>query len=135
MAKSKLYLIRGAAGSGKSTLAKTIGCPVFEADMFFETSEGYKYDPNKIKDAHWWCQLQVQACLHRGESVAVSNTFTKLWELAPYFALGQVFDIEIVVFHCTNQYENTHGVPEHVVQRMRDNYEPLPQENLFPPVN
>lgn len=50
-----LYLIRGASGSGKNTLAAKLGCPVVEADMFFQTDEGYKYDPSRIKQAHAWC--------------------------------------------------------------------------------
>ena len=46
--------------------------------MFFQTDEGYKYDPSRIK-THAWCQDRVWDLLKSGEDVAVSNTFTKLW--------------------------------------------------------
>ena len=38
-----LILVRGLPGSGKSTFGKSLGCPCFEADMYFINEEcGYK---------------------------------------------------------------------------------------------
>ena len=82
-----LYLVRGIPGSGKSTFAKNLVdekdyCHK-EADMFFVDRDGnYNFEPSKIKDAHQWCQEEMDFLMGLGHSpVVVSNTFTQEWEL------------------------------------------------------
>ena len=78
-----LYLLRGLPSAGKSTLAKTMGAVNFEADMFFMEGNEYKFDPTKLKQAHQWCQNQVEITMKLSDKVigdkkiAVSNTFTQ----------------------------------------------------------
>jgi len=126
-----LYLIRGASGSGKSTFAAKIGCPVIEADMFFETDEGYKYDPSRIKQAHAWCQDRAWDLLKSGKDVAVSNTFTKLWGLEAYLQMAKILQVQVTIVRCVNRFQNTHNVPDEVVQRMWDNYESSGNETVW----
>lgn len=132
MSPKKLYIIRGVSGSGKTTLAKSIWCDLvncrhFEADMFFIKDDGsYVYEPDRIKDAHQWCQLAVEQAMRssaRVGSIIVSNTFTRKWEYEHYLRLADRygFDVEIIV--CRGEYQNTHGVPDHIVQAMRDRFE------------
>lgn len=53
-----IYIIRGAPGSGKTSLARQIlaanpqGHAIFEADDYFRTSDGYKFDASKLQEAH-----------------------------------------------------------------------------------
>lgn len=135
----KLFLIRGAPGSGKSTLAKKIleqghADVHYEADMYFMEDGEYKYDHTKISQAHDWCRDIVLKALLDGKRVVVSNTFTKLWELESYIKLAyistppeeggaRIFSFSVGV--CEHKGESTHGVPEEIVQRMRDNFEPF----------
>jgi predicted kinase len=123
----KLILIRGAPGSGKSYLARRLLAPgraIIEADMLFETEDGYHFDPRRLGEAHAWCQANATQLMFTGATPIVANTFTKLWELEPYIAVATGLNISIEVHHCTAQYPNEHGVPEAAVQRMIQEYEP-----------
>lgn len=123
---SRLTLIRGAPGSGKSTLAKAMVASGMadlhvEADMFFVGPDGeYRYDKDRIGDAHSWCLRQVADALMRGERVVVSNTFTRAWEIAPYLAFGRP-----QIIRCEGRYQNVHGVPDETVERMRGRMEEI----------
>jgi predicted kinase len=120
----KLFLIRGLPGSGKSTIAKALGIRHFEADMFFLGSdEVYKYDASKIKAAHEWCQQSTYAELANGKSAVVSNTFTRRAEMLPYIEMAKEFGIVPNIMTANGDFENVHGVPEEVLQKMRDRWE------------
>lgn len=133
---SKLVIYRGLPGSGKSTLARqnvdhirSRGLLIehIEADMYFTDAQGnYKYDPTKIKEAHEWCQEQTKKFLRNGVAVIVSNTFTTAWELLPYFRMLPWEDILILV--ATGKYENVHGVPPEVIEKMKNRWENIPGE-------
>lgn len=69
--------------------------------------------------------------LKSGEDVAVSNTFTKLWELEVYLQMAKTLQIQVTIVRCVGRFQNTHNVPEDVVQRMWDSYEPSGDETLW----
>ena len=93
----------------------------FEADMYFELGGRYNYDARKIKEAHAWCQTRTREALLRGERVVVSNTFTRLSEMQPYYPMTR----KIQVIEAKGNWDNTHGVPVEVVDRMRARWEPM----------
>ena len=121
--RATLIVIRGLPGSGKSTMARefsTEGYRHFEADMYLTDETGvYQYDPPKIKEAHEWCQEQTREALGRGERVVISNTFVKRWELAPYLAMTK----DHTIITARGEWENVHGVPAEVIERMRASWE------------
>ena len=114
-----LYLFRGHSGSGKSTRAKAmchnLECVHVEADMFFYNNKEGKYfwDINLLKHAHDWCQKTTLIYLNQGYDVCVSNTFTRLWEMKPYFDMAKN---PVQVFRCYGNYNNVHNVPDAVVK-------------------
>lgn len=123
----KLTLIRGLPGSGKSTLAKKLASTDdgehFEADMYFMTSSGeYVFDAQRLRHAHVWCQTETFDCLSFGASVYVSNTFTTIKELRPYFDLALEFDITPTVITMNNQWGNVHDVPEDKLKAMKQRF-------------
>jgi hypothetical protein len=60
--------------------------------------------------------------LEEGKSVVVSNTFTRLWEMEAYMAMGHPY----AVVQCTGDYDNVHGVPEDAIAHMRERWEDYP---------
>ena len=118
----RLVLIRGLPGSGKTSMAKTMkGYKHFEADMYFEMSGEYKFDPAQLENAHNWCMMCARIELERGNNVVVSNTFVKRWELDPYLRM----EADIKVVEATGNYGSIHDVPAATIERMRDTWEEL----------
>lgn len=117
-----LVLIRGLPGSGKTTMAKSMGgFHHFEADQFFEFNGVYRYDQDRIREAHEWCRSETSGALGAGCSVVVSNTFTRLSEIEAYLALTD----NVRIVEAVGRWENVHGVPAQTVERMRQRWEPL----------
>lgn len=123
----ELVLIRGLPGSGKSTIAKSLhkaGFEWFEADFYHLNDEGdYCYDPDNVKAAHDWCQSETRKALANGKRVVVSNTFTRRFEIEPYFEMANSLGIKPNVMIATGKFENVHGVPVDVVEKMRQRWE------------
>lgn len=133
MARS-LTIIRGASGSGKTTLAKFImgenkNAVSVEADMYFSMDGEYKFDPAKLAEAHAWCLAEAELLLCEGKDVIVSNTFTRAWEYGPYLKLALENGLRPVIYECSGEYPNTHGVPEERVRQMRERFEPHTDDN------
>ena len=121
-----LTLIRGLPGSGKSTLAKQLtkaNTFHIEADMYFVNSDGkYMFDISKIGSAHSWCQQETELNMHYGRDVIVSNTFTTLKELRPYFEIASKYNVVPHVILCQGNYKNVHDVPPETLEKMRSRF-------------
>lgn len=124
-----LYLIRGVSGSGKSTLAADfLECGlvsyVFEADDYFMTDGGYKFNPKELWAAHNSCQVRTKHWLGNGFSVAVSNTSTTEKEVEAYRKIAEETGAKFVsiVVESRHNGKNQHGVPAEKVQQMRDRF-------------
>lgn len=133
----KLILVRGLPGSGKSTFAKSmikdskVKMYHYEADMYFMKDKEYVFDMSKIGEAHSWCQTKTMEKLMKNETVIVSNTFSRLWEMQPYFNMGIMLDIEVEVYCMKSMYANIHNVPEEIIERMKDSWEKYEDESYI----
>ena len=123
-----LTLVRGLPGAGKSTYAAKLGVLVLEADMFFMRNGKYVFNAPDVKLAHTWCQKATKTALDQGMDVAVANTFTQTWEIAPYVALAARYKAKIRVVHCTGKFKNVHEVPQSKIVDMRNRWEDFPRE-------
>lgn len=115
---AQLILIRGLPGSGKSTLAQGYrerGYRHLEADQFFMGDGEYRFDPERLGEAHAWCMDQARRALEAGEFVCVANTFVTLDELKPYTQLAQNWDIVEAI----HDGRSIHAVPAATLQSMQ----------------
>lgn len=132
--QGELILLRGLPGSGKSTLAKIIlqlrntdDPEVLSADDFFENKEGdYNFDPNKIKEAHNYCQFRCSERMRQQKAkIVVANTFTQEWEMDEYFKMAERYDYRVHTVIVENRHgnKNVHGVPEDKLQQMKNRFQ------------
>ncbi|MGX9416365.1 AAA family ATPase [Vibrio sp. RC27] len=120
----RLILIRGLPGSGKTTLARSFAAVHIEADMYFIDHKGeYRFDANRLKDAHQWCFQTAVASLLEGHSIVVSNTFIQYWEMKPYIEFATKKQIAIDVICCVGEFENIHGVNDDTRDKMRKKWQ------------
>ena len=127
----ELFLLRGLPGSGKSTFAKMlVGDKDYchkEADMYFVDRVGnYKFNPSQLKDAHKWCQDEIEFAMKYDHSpVVVSNTFTQEWEMQSYYELAEKYGYRVRSLIVENRHGgvNEHGVPEDKLEIMRNRFE------------
>lgn len=142
----ELILVRGPPGSGKSTLAYKIADahnhindlrmeadeePTWvhiEADMFFETGpQGqYVFEARHIPLANQWCHRYTRGCLEAGNSVIVSNTFSRVWEMQPYICMAEEFGARLTVIEVQGSHGSIHGVSDEVIDEMRSRWERYP---------
>lgn len=120
---TKMIIVRGLPGSGKSTLAKELcynpDWQHLEADQFWMDNGEYNFDANRLREAHEWCQTKTREYLKRGFNVVVSNTFTTVKELRPYFDIAKEFNIVPSVYVAQNEFGNVHNVPAETLAKMR----------------
>ncbi len=122
----ELILLRGLPGSGKSTFAELIGGFRCEADMYFMVDGEYKFDFNKIKEAHRWCKEQCESFMVREKpKVIVSNTFTQGWEMEDYYELAKTYGYKVTSVIVENRHEgkSIHNVPDASLGNMRNRFE------------
>jgi predicted kinase len=126
----ELFLLRGLPGAGKSTLAKIlVGDRDYchkEADMYFVDSKGnYKFDFSLIKEAHAWCQEEVEFLMKYEHTVVVSNTFTQEWEMQAYYDLAKKYGYKVNSIIVENRHDgvNEHNVPQETLEKMKQRFE------------
>lgn len=127
-----LMIIRGLPGAGKNTLAHWLvngadypECvQVFETDQYFQTSDGYKFDGTKLREAHLDCQRRTREWLEKTNHAIVANTFTQRWEYQPYLDMAKELNIKVQVIEVHGNFQNIRGVPPEKVESMRKRWEP-----------
>lgn len=126
----ELLLVRGHPGSGKSTLAQAfadLGYLHFENDSFFVDAAGvYTFNIAFHQEAKDSCVRQATQALLNGESVVVSNTFTKLVEMDSLVSFAVELGIPFRVIEMNNTFDNLHNVPVSVMEDKKASFEPFP---------
>uniref|UniRef100_A0A1Q3F0Z1 Smr domain-containing protein n=1 Tax=Culex tarsalis TaxID=7177 RepID=A0A1Q3F0Z1_CULTA len=140
-----MVLMRGPPGSGKSHLSralvdKTLGNSdyrnhVFGADDYFLVNGVYRYQPDRLDEAHRFNQNNVRAKAIAGWSpIIVDNTNMKHWEMHAYVEIAADHGYLVRVLEPVTHWRksaralaarNVHGVPEAKIKTMLLNYERL----------
>ena len=126
-----LILIRGLPGSGKTTLANQLmyhfmhltEAKMFEADMYFMQNGKYVFDRKLLGHAHKWCQDSTDDWLSKDGTAIVSNTFTTVRELSPYFEIAKKYEIVPTVYACQNDWGSIHNVPLDTMISMKNRFQ------------
>lgn len=131
----KCIVLRGVPGVGKSTYAATLGGEVVNADRYFMVNGVYRFDFNKLGEAHAKCFksfMNFARWMH--DDIIVDNTNITSVEIAPYMLGAAAFGYEAEVHDChpVNGIEsivgrNIHGVSEAAV---RSKYQAQVNEKL-----
>ncbi|XP_055696764.1 uncharacterized protein LOC129797910 isoform X2 [Phlebotomus papatasi] len=140
-----MIIMRGLPGSGKTYLGRkivdeTVGGDyrrhIFSSDNFFYDVNGvYKYDIEKLSEAHAFNQNCVFKRAYDGWSpIIVDNTNMKLWEMQIYCKYAVQFGYIVRVLEPTTPWAwnltrlsqmNEHSVPRESIERMLLKYEKL----------
>lgn len=136
-----LYLIRGLPGSGKSTLARLLTDDNWdedekvwlEADTYHIDTDGvYRFNPERVKETHQECQSDCELAMRDGVSlIVVSNTFTRRWEMEPYYDLAAEYNYSVreITIHDRDAFPTDlaaqciHNVPVPVIEKMLHRWE------------
>jgi len=125
----EFVVVRGVPGCGKTTFAEMIAGSngqVFETDEYFETDDGYDFDPSKLGEAHEWCRSQVEGAMKNGvQTVVLANTSSCVWEFIKYYRMAAEYGYRAhsVVKENRHGSESEHGVPESTCNSMRNRFE------------
>ena len=55
--------------------------------------------------------------------LCVSNTFVRKWEMQHYVDCAKHYGYTVVEIICIGNFNNVHGVPAEIIDRMRNNFE------------
>lgn len=130
-----VLIMRGSSGTGKSTYVKR-NCPkehyLVSTDNYFIREGRYEFDPGKLPEYH---NASLRSYLNllqdKVQNIVVDNTNIRMFEIAPYYRLAEVFGYHVQIFTmmCNIQTaikRTQHGVPAHIIQNMMNSMEPLP---------
>jgi len=135
----RLYLVRGLPNSHKSWLATVIKESLphtvhLESTQFFKKMG--QFNRMLLGAAHDWCYGQSIKYLAEGKNVVVSNHFVTTREVERYITGVRkgISDIEEGfprVVHCALLNNNPVDVPQTVIDRMQQRWEPFEGELIF----
>lgn len=132
MGMKEINIMRGLPGCGKTTWLEKINSGfelsgkmvIVSADNYRMINGLYTFDKELNKIAHDSCLREYLSLVKSGcERIAVDNTNSEVWEIAPYYRLGEIFDysVKIVRLHCSPEIaiqRGLHNVPAATLMRM-----------------
>jgi adenylate kinase family enzyme len=137
-----MFIMQGAPGSGKSTVARMLRetlmfrrrfvTALCSTDDFWSQPDGsWKFDRERIGEAHDWNKRQAMDAIKVGYNVIVDNTNVRAWEAAPYVKMAVAAGYQVQFLRCTGQFRSEHGVPDDLVAQMRASLEDLSVEKCL----
>ncbi|KAK8752534.1 hypothetical protein OTU49_006029 [Cherax quadricarinatus] len=135
-----MVILKGLPGSGKSFIARRIqqlypAAVMCSADSFFMHDGVYKFDRDKLKEAHKSCQQKaLDAAQSSCNVIVIDNTNVQNWEAKYYLNLTKKYHYTPLILEPQTPWamdpkelaeRNSHGVPEAVIEQKVRSYEPV----------
>lgn len=130
-----LYIMRGLPGSGKSAVAEALASGnVYAADDYPGLyGDNMSFNPSLLPKAHESTKNKIIEAMDKGElRIALANTNTQHWEMAPYIKEAQKRGYHVTFVHVEGTVNptgeltsNIHGVPSEALDRMKSRFEPF----------
>ena len=80
----------------------------------------------QLGKAHRYCQIVVKNAMQSGaDQIAVSNTFSQLWEIKPYQSLARKYEYNVTIIECQNDFGSIHNVPGDAIDKMKARWEAI----------
>ena len=126
----EVIILRSVSGAGKTTAAEMIRAGredwvICCADDFFETPEGYVFDPDGLMDAHRECGSKFKRALFdpNVKGVIVANTNTTRKQFRFYEESAAMIGARVFFFVVENRHggKDVHNVPEDTLERQEQN--------------
>lgn len=134
--KQYVILMRGLPGSGKSTMARKVAeqkdAEIFSTDDYWICKDGeYRFDADRLTQAHEWNQERCRKALAQGKSIVVDNCNIKNEHMSPYIEMAEKHGATVAKVvsprnHlATDELEwySKHHVPQHIIEQMRKDWE------------
>lgn len=124
-----VFFLRGIPGCGKSSVADDIVALYPNAvnccadDYFIDNEGNYKWDAEKIGNAHGWCKHRFKTAITSGkEVVVVSNTSTTNSDVNWYRnrAISEGYTVYVLTVENRHDGIDVHNVPEDIKEKMRE---------------
>jgi len=121
-----LIIMRGLPGSGRTNKAKTLGI----GGVIYSTDE---YDFDEIKNDEEKNQHKTELAMRKGITpIVIDNMNIKAEDMKPYVKLGDMYGYKIKIELPDNGWawepkqlavKNTKKIPQHVLEKMLDDFE------------
>ena len=136
-----MIIIRGLSGCGKRTIAdlfcdadndNDLRIAISANDYFYNDDDEFEFDASKLKEAHHWCLQEAEVCAMQGyELIVVHNSFTRQWEVEPYFHIAKTNGYRVSVLSMYDgglndmqlSERSTHKVPLYSIRNQRKRWE------------
>ena len=121
-----VVIMRGLPGAGKSTFAELLDptwCATVSADDYMCDRMGnYKFDPTRLDECHAKCQDDFRDLIGNNVPLVIVDN-TNLSHEERWFYTREAtmhgYRVHLVTVEEDTPRDNIHGVPTHVIDRMR----------------